>query len=74
MVCNEVTGSDIVLKDEIVTLMTDNGNGTYTYTSSFSDIGQITISVMLKVVSGVDETFYDTTTVGTGTAYTSTFR
>ena len=74
MTCDDVGSSASVLSQEIVALMTDVGDGTYTYTATYNELGNITAAIMLTHTEGVSGLIYDTTTYGSGTAYPVSFR
>jgi len=69
MTCDDVGSSASVLSQEIVALMTDVGDGTYTYTATYNDLGNITAAIMLTHTEGATGFIYDTYTYGVGTAY-----
>jgi len=54
--------------------MTDNSDGTYSYTGSYPTLGNITASVLLIHNNGVAAIIYDTSTYGTGTPHSVSFR
>jgi len=74
MKCDDVTSSASVISGEIVVLLTDVGDGTYTYTATYNDLGNITAAIMLTHTEGVNGLIYDTITYGTGTGYPATFK
>jgi hypothetical protein len=74
MVWTDVPTSTDVLGSTIEAQMIDNADGTYSYTTNLSVLGYLTIEVMNTVTSGVQSTFYDSTTVGVGTSYTNSSR
>ena len=74
MTCNDVGSSASVLSQEIVARMTDVGDGTYTYTATYNDIGNITAAIMLTHIEGVSGLIYDTFVYGVGNAHPVAFR
>ena len=74
MSCDDVLSSPSVLSSEIVALMTDVGDGTYTYTATYNDLGNITAAIMLTHTEGVSGYIYDSLTYGTGTGYPTSLR
>ena len=58
---NVVTGATTVLSSQILTKMTDNGDGTYSYSYSVSVPGKITVWVFVAVRKGVAGEYFDNT-------------
>ena len=56
---NVVTGATTVLSNQILTRMTDNGDGTYSYSYSVSAPGKITVWVFVAVRKGVAGEYFD---------------
>jgi len=52
----DVITSKDVMSSEVVALMTDNGDGTYTTTGTLTHLGSITFSVM-SIKQGIVATF-----------------
>ena len=56
---NVVAGATTVLSSQILTRMTDNGDGTYSYSYSVSVPGKITVWVFVAVRKGVAGEYFD---------------
>ena len=69
MIWNTVTGAKNILNSPLIALMTDNNDGTYSYTYSISKPGNITLAVVLLTHVDVTGTFYNTITLS-GSVYT----
>jgi hypothetical protein len=74
MAWNIVASTPSILASDITAQMTDNSDGTYTYTTSFSTQGRATIQILLLTIDGVSSTFYDSAILGSGTSYTNSSR
>ena len=59
MSCTPVSGATTVVASTIVGQMTDNGDGTYSYSYTVSVPGKITVSVIVAVRMGVTGEYFD---------------
>ena len=59
MSCIPVSGATSVIASTIVEQMTDNGDGTYSYSYTVSVPGKITVSVIVAVRKGVAGEYFD---------------
>lgn len=59
MSCNPVASSASALSTPINLPMSDNGDGTYSYTLNLNSPGNITISVVLIREVNIEGVFYD---------------
>ena len=74
MTCDDVTSSTSVIGGEVIVLLTDVGDGTYTYTATYNDLGNITAAIMLTHTEGANGLIYESLTYGTGTGHPVSFR
>ena len=59
MSCTPVSGATTVVANTIVGQMTDNGDGTYSYSFTVSAPGKITVSVIVAVRMGVAGEYFN---------------
>ena len=63
MSCIPVSGAATVVSSTTVGQMTDNGDGTYSYSYTVSVPGKITVSVIVAVRKGVAGEYFDNTSL-----------
>ena len=70
MYWDPISGATSVLSSQIIAKMTDNGDGSYSYSYSIGKLGNITVSIILMTHIDVIGTYFNTTNLS-GPIYTT---
>ena len=69
MIWTPVSGAKNVVSSPIITLMNDNGDGTYSYSYSISKPGNITIAITMIAHADVSASYYNSNYLSAATYY-----